>query len=236
MPAIALVHDQGNSLAHFQWALERAGFEIWTHVITKDARGAIEALAHAPPDLIIIARDMPGGMDGPHVLQALRQYIRAPAVLWTSLDPQGLSEIYGTLAFDEIITIPMPHAMVLRRLEAVLRRHAPPDVDADRAAHQDSIHPDLSFDTSRALCTWKGEQIFMTVAACQTLRYFATHPDKIIKRAELMTAVFEDEEEAYICDSVIDGHILSLRKTLLRCNIPLRIDTLYGVGYRLSTH
>src|SRR5437763_15549825 len=64
-----VVEDNPNLLALFTYVLVRAG-----HAVTpcRDAAAALDQVRETPPDLVITDFDLPPGMTGLHLVQALR--------------------------------------------------------------------------------------------------------------------------------------------------------------------
>ncbi|MCZ4408907.1 winged helix-turn-helix domain-containing protein [Cryomorphaceae bacterium 1068] len=77
-----------------------------------------------------------------------------------------------------------------------------------------------------------GDQTFeLTFRESKLLRYFATHPNKVLNRDEILAAVWEDE--GIVVGRSLDVFISRLRK-ILKADESVTIKTVHGVGYRME--
>jgi two-component system, OmpR family, response regulator ChvI len=119
----------------------------------------------------------------------------------------------------------------------VLRRAAAKEVPAPGAAKGvDSKaieRGQLMMDPERHTCTWKGEQVTLTVTEFLILQALAMRPGVVKSRNALMDAAYDDQ--VYVDDRTIDSHIKRLRKKFKSSDDDFdMIETLYGVGYRFK--
>ena len=91
----------------------------------------------------------------------------------------------------------------------------------------------LTLDPSRHKCTWKGEDVVLTVTEFLLLQALAQRPGHVKNRDQLMDAAYDDN--VYVDDRTIDSHIKRLRKKFKMADDDFdAIETLYGVGYRFK--
>ena len=91
----------------------------------------------------------------------------------------------------------------------------------------------LRMDPERHTCTWKGEQVVLTVTEFLILQSLAQRPGVVRSRNALMDAAYDDQ--VYVDDRTIDSHIKRLRKKFKQVDDDFDvIETLYGVGYRFK--
>jgi len=91
----------------------------------------------------------------------------------------------------------------------------------------------LRMDPERHTCTWKGEQVVLTVTEFLILHALAQRPGVVKSRNALMDAAYDDQ--VYVDDRTIDSHIKRLRKKFKQTDDDFEmIETLYGVGYRFK--
>jgi two-component system response regulator ChvI len=72
------------------------------------------------------------------------------------------------------------------------------------------VRGDLILDPSRHYCTWKGEQVALTVTEFLILKSLAARPGHVKNRDQLMDSAYG--ESIYVDDRTIDSHIKRLRK------------------------
>ncbi len=233
MPTIALVDDDRNILTSVSMALESEGYRIMTYT---DGASALDGFKTSPPDLAILDIKMPR-MDGMETLRRLRQKSDMPVIFLTSKDEE-IDEMFGLkMGADDFIRKPFSQRLLVERVKAVLRRAAPKDPaltpkEADGAAKvlERGL---LRMDPERHTCTWKGEQVTLTVTEFLILQALATRPGVVKSRNALMDAAYDDQ--VYVDDRTIDSHIKRLRKKFKVVDDDFEmIETLYGVGYRFK--
>jgi two-component system response regulator ChvI len=135
---------------------------------------------------------------------------------------------------DDFIRKPFPQRLLTERVKAVLRRSSPKDSSLPKEADSKVLERgQLRMDPERHVCTWKDEQVTLTVTEFLILQALASRPGVVKSRDALMDAAYDDQ--VYVDDRTIDSHIKRLRKKFnARDNEFDMIETLYGVGYRFK--
>ena len=230
MPTIALVDDDRNILASVTIALESEGYRIQTYT---DGASALDGLKQNPPDLAIFDIKMPR-MDGMELLRRLRQKSDMPVIFLTSKDEE-IDELFGLkMGADDFIHKPFSQRLLVERVKAVLRRSGAKDLapakDNDAKILERGA---LKMDPERHTCTWKGQDVTLTVTEFLILQALAQRPGVVKTRDSLMDAAYDDQ--VYVDDRTIDSHIKRLRKKFKVTDDDFEmIETLYGVGYRFK--
>ena len=231
MPTIALVDDDENILASLKIFFEAEGYTVKTYT---DGAAALTALAETPPDIAILDIKMPR-MDGVEVLRRLRQSSNLPVIFLTSKDDE-MDEVVGfNVGADDYIKKPFSQRLLNERVKALLRRTraltgAPGGESNDK---KPIVRGELTLDPNRHACTWKGEQVRLTVTEFLILQALAQRPGYVKSRDQLMDAAYDDQ--VYVDDRTIDSHIKRLRKKFRDIDDTFdAIETLYGVGYRYN--
>jgi two-component system response regulator ChvI len=231
MPTIALVDDDRNILTSVSIALESEGYRIQTYT---DGATALDGFKTNPPDLAIFDIKMPR-MDGMELLRRLRQKSDMPVIFLTSKDDE-IDELFGLkMGADDFIKKPFSQRLLVERVKAVLRRFAPKDGTTPREVDSAKVLERglLRMDPERHTCTWKGENVTLTVTEFLILQALATRPGVVKSRNALMDAAYDDQ--VYVDDRTIDSHIKRLRKKFKVTDDNFEmIETLYGVGYRFK--
>ncbi len=231
MPTIALVDDDRNILTSVSIALEAEGFRIQTYT---DGASALDGLKQNQPDLAIFDIKMPR-MDGMELLRRLRQKSDMPVIFLTSKDDE-IDELFGLkMGADDFIRKPFSQRLLVERVKAILRRSGAKDMpNAPRTEDAKVLERGhLKMDPERHVCTWKGEQVTLTVTEFLILQSLAQRPGVVKSRNALMDAAYDDE--VYVDDRTIDSHIKRLRKKFKLVDDDFEmIETLYGVGYRFK--
>jgi two-component system response regulator ChvI len=222
---IALVDDDQNILASLSAALEDEGYAVDTY---PDGEAALNGIGTRPVDLAILDIKMPR-MDGMELLSALRQRDALPVIFLTSKDDE-VDEIMGLrLGADDYIKKPFSQRLLLERICAVLRRHEA--ANQDDSSDKIMRRGELVLDPSRHLCTWKGQEINLTVTEFLLVEALARRPGHVKNRDQLIDAAYG--EHIYVDDRTIDSHVKRLRRKFKAVDDDFKeIETLYGVGYR----
>ena len=225
---IALVDDDRNILTSVSMALEAEGFKVKTY---NDGSEALRGISSSPVDLAILDIKMPR-MDGMELLGHLRRASNLPIIFLTSKDDE-VDEVLGLrMGADDYITKPFSQRLLIERIRSLLRREkvAREEIEPD-GAEQPLVRGDLTLDPARHLCTWRGEQVNLTVTEFLILKALAQRPGHVKNRDQLMDAAYG--EHIYVDDRTIDSHIKRLRKKFKELDDDfVQIETLYGVGYR----
>jgi two-component system response regulator ChvI len=230
MPIIALVDDDRNILTSVSIALEAEGYRIMTYT---DGASALDGFKTSPPDLAILDIKMPR-MDGMELLRRLRQKSDMPVIFLTSKDEE-IDELFGLkMGADDFIRKPFSQRLLVERVKAVMRRVTAKEGGNPKETDAKVLERGLlRMDPERHICTWKTEQVTLTVTEFLILQALASRPGVVKSRNALMDAAYDDQ--VYVDDRTIDSHIKRLRKKFKAVDDAFdMIETLYGVGYRFK--
>jgi two-component system response regulator ChvI len=229
MPAtIALVDDDRNILTSVSMTLEAEGFQVRTYT---DGESALQGLLARPVDLAVLDIKMPR-MDGMELLQRLRQRSSLPVIFLTSKDEE-LDQLMGLrLGADDYITKPFSQRLLLERIRALLRRNEAGRAEGSGAPPTGVIsRGDLVLDETKHTCTWKGQQVQLTVTEFLLVKALAQRPGMVKNRDQLIDTAYG--ENIYVDDRTIDSHVKRVRKKFRQVDDDFNmIETLYGIGYR----
>lgn len=226
---IALVDDDKNILTSVTMALEAEGFDVKTY---NDGEAGLKGLQTNPVDLAVLDIKMPR-MDGMEVLTKLRESSQMPVIFLTSKDDE-IDQLLGLkMGADDYITKPFSQRLLIERIRAILRRESlraqGPNNNAD--ATKIMTRGELVLDDERHLCTWKGQEVPLTVTEYLLVKALASRPGHVKNRDALMDQAYG--ETIYVDDRTIDSHVKRIRKKFKQMDDDFNhIETVYGVGYR----
>lgn len=228
MATVLLVED-ARELAHVvSRELEAAGYQV-TRVA--DGHAALEAHARQRPDLMILDWMLPG-LDGLAVLRQVRQTAGTPVLMLTARSEEADRVLGLEVGADDYLTKPFSMRELLARVHAMLRRVelVRQMVSADQQEGGEPLtYGALRVDPAARIVTLEGAPVDISATEFSLLSLLLRHPGRAFSRAYLLEAVWDAN---YIGgDRSVDNAILRLRKKLG----PLgeRIETVWGVGYRL---
>jgi len=223
---ILIVEDDPAIAAFVQTALEREGFATDS---VANGRAALDRVAAAPPDLILLDLMLPG-LDGLQVCQAIRRrpgYI--PIIMLTAKD-DDVDKIVGLeLGADDYITKPFKTRELIARARAILRliHHC-----ADPASRCLRFGP-LEIDLGGRTVTCNGELIGLTPKEFDLLALLASHPGRVFGRETLLEQVWGFD---YAGESrTVDVHIQRLRQKIeADPHTPEFLITVRNFGYKFE--
>ncbi len=193
-------------------------------------RGYNEA---APPfDLLVLDLMLPG-LDGRGICRRIRSGLRpdVPVLMLTALDDDRDKLEGFHLGADDYLTKPFNPDELVARVRALLRRVsrvAPASLRAtETMIHLGRARIDLA---ARRLLVGTDE-IALRTREFDLLTVFATHPDLVLTREQLVEQVwggmFDGETRT------VDVHVSRLRGRLAQSRSGLTTETVRSVGYRL---
>lgn len=220
---ILVVDDEPKIVRLARDYLEKDGFRVIT---AADGHTALAAARREHPDLVVLDLMLPG-MDGWEVCRALRRESGVPIIMLTARAEEADQVAGLELGADDYITKPFSPRALLARVRAVLRRtqgqlEPPSKVRLDR----------LEIDLQGHRVYLDDSELHLTPNEFKLLVILAQSPGQIFTREQLLDhlhgAAFSN------LDRSVDSHIKNLRRKLAASSHSPRIETVYGVGYRLS--
>lgn len=187
---------------------------------------AWEFLRISPPELMILDRMLPG-TDGVSLCQEIRAKGYAmPILMLTAMD--AVEERVGGLraGADDYMTKPFDFDELLARIEALARRLPQAPESRDYA-----LGP-LRVD-SRARRSWvDGVELNLTALEFDLLRLFVENMDTALSRERILNRVWGQSVDPLT--NVVDVYIGRLRRKLEHTPAQEMLQTVRGVGYRMS--
>ena len=224
---ILVVDDEKDILELLKYNLEKEGYDVLT---AGTGRRALDQ-ALRTPDLIVLDVMMPE-MDGWEVCRQLKRDDRTSSIPVIFLTAKGaeIDEVVGLeLGAEDYIVKPISLRKLLARIKTVLRRR-------DTAFPKDEQAEILRFgqlevNVANYTVTINKKEIFFPKKEFETLVYLLKHPDRVLTRDTLLSAVWGSD--VVVGDRTIDVHIRRIREKLGKYGD--RIETVKGVGYRFRS-
>lgn len=195
-----------------------AGYNVTT---ASDGLEGINTFHSHTFDLVLLDIMLPK-IDGYTVCEMIRQESKIPIILLTALDTEA-DQIKGfDLLADDYITKPFSVKLVLKRVEALLRRTS---TDSKANAIQ---YKELTLYEAERQTFVSGREVVLTNLEFEILLLFLKNIGRVFTRDNLLNLVWGYE---YIGDEKsVNFHIMNLRRKL---NVDY-IDTVRGVGYKIA--
>lgn len=197
--------------------------------VRADSAGAARtSIREALPDLIILDWMLPD-RSGVELLRELRADERTKAVPVIMLTARGgeSDRVAGLDAgADDYVVKPFSPRELVSRVRAVFRRRAP-----EHSGEVLTFGP-VAIDPVRHQARVDGEPLRVGLAEFKLLRFLIGHPDRVFSRRQLLDSVWGDH--VFIEERTVDVHVLRLRKALATVDAQHLVQTVRGLGYRLS--
>ena len=181
-------------------------------------------------DAIVLDLMLPG-IDGLEICRRARAATRHTPIIITSARGSEVHRILGLeMGADDYLAKPFSVLELLARLKALLRR-----VDAIAGALRGQVQAldagDLRIDRLSRQVRLKGRPLELTPREFDLLLCFASHPERVFSRIELLNRVWGSRHEGY--EHTVNTHINRLRaKIEPDPRNPVRIVTVWGSGYK----
>ena len=206
--------------------LDRAGYAT---AVAGDGPDALRLAAERRPDLVVLDLMLPG-IDGFEVLRRLRERDgEPPAVILLTAKGERDDRIVGLRAgADDYVVKPFSPGELVARVEAVLRRVAPPGEPAEPLRFGA-----LEIDGLARRVVAGGAEVALSQREFDLLWFLAGHPGQAFSRDQLLDRVWEP---AFHGDTgTVTVHVRRLRaKIEPDPERPRHIQTVWGVGYRFQ--
>lgn len=200
--------------------LEDAGY---TTVLADDGLEGIEQFHKCSPDLVLLDLMLPK-IDGFAVCELIRKESSIPVIMLTARDDDD-SQIKGFDALaDDYITKPFTMPLVMRRIEAVLRRTEQGNQTENTVIH----YKNISLDIDSFTVLMNGENISLTTREFEILKLLLENQGRVFTRDNLLNTIWGYD---YFGDAkIVNTHIKNIRRKL---GVDY-IDTIRGVGYKIE--
>lgn len=216
---IYLVEDEANLNDILKFYLEKEGFEVVTFSNGESARNSIKEM----PDLWVLDIMLPD-IDGFQLLKEIKEKDKDIPVIFISARDKDIDRIIGLeMGSDDYIAKPfMPRELVIR-VQKLLKR-----VYNNDKSSEITVIEDYAVDIEKRLVKENNEEISLTSREFDLLLLLINKKGGAITRDQILKYLWGDDY--FGSDRVVDDLVRRLRKKMPR----LKIETIYGHGYRLS--
>ncbi len=218
---IYLVEDEENLNQILKSYLEKDGFNVTSFFNGETARTAIEVNPH----LWILDIMLPD-IDGYQLIKEIKENNKQTPVIFISARDADLDKVIGLeLGSDDYIAKPfLPRELVIRTKKLIERVYGQ---EVERDAHIVSKIYGYTIDENKRIVKREEETITLTSKEFDILMLFVKNQLIAFSREQILHNIWGDEY--FGSDRVVDDLIRRLRKRMPN----LRIETVYGYGYRM---
>ena len=217
---ILIIEDERSIQNVIKAFLEDAGYTV---ILAGDGLEGVEQFRLHKPDLVLLDLMLPK-IDGFAVCEILRKESRVPIIMLTALDDDD-SQLKGFDALaDDYITKPFSMPVVMKRIEAVLRR-----AEQGSAAPSSVIrYKEITLDTDSLTVLVGALSVSLTAREFDILKLLLENQGRVVSREKLLDSIWG---YGYIGDEkIVNTHIKNIR-TKLGVDY---IETIRGAGYKIE--
>ena len=221
---VLVVDDEPTVREVVQRYLERDGYLVR---VAEDGHAALAAAGSWTPDLVVLDLMLPG-LDGLEVCRRIRQAGSTAVIILTAKGYEADRIVGLELGADDYVVKPFSPRELVARVRSVLRRTVAGD---DRGPSPPLRAGDVQVDPATREVTVADRPVALTVREFDLLAFLVAHPRQVFSRGQLLRQVWE---YSWLGDtSTVTVHVRRLRaKVEDDPSNPLRLQTVYGVGYR----
>ncbi|WP_294365311.1 response regulator transcription factor [uncultured Clostridium sp.] len=218
MIKILFLEDEPNILEVTTEYMKMHGYEV---TCVCNGEEAIEKLKNEDFNLAILDIMVPK-ISGLEVLQYINKNKKEMAtIMLTALGDEQTQLKAFNLKTDDFVIKPFSPILLLKRIEAVLRRSLKEEND-------NYTNNELYIDDKTYQAYYNNKSLNLTLSEFLLLQTLMKEPNRVFNREQLIIRIFNED---YISnDRIIDAHVKNLRKKLPNNYI----KTVIGVGYQFN--
>ncbi|MGY6274652.1 response regulator [Methylomonas sp. MgM2] len=222
---VLVVDDDPTIREALQLALEDANINV---TCLPSAEDALQWLLTDTADLLILDWMLPGisGIDLVKILRFKTHTESLPIILLSARNQEEDKLSSFELGADDYMLKPFSTKELIARIQAIMRKHK----SDDRAEFLKVA--DLLLDSDQRQLQIGEHRLDLTPVEYKLLEFLMRHPEKVHTRDELLEEVWG--RTIYIEERTVDVQIRRLRLRLAGYDRAAMIQTVRGLGYRLS--
>ena len=216
---ICLVEDELDLANLIKTYLEKQGY----HVVQFDkGQDAIDYIGQKI-DLWILDIMLGDDINGYDIIKAIRKEDESVPVIFTSARDQDLDKIIGLeLGSDDYITKPYSTKELVLRVNNIIKR-------VYKKNEQNIInYCDYKIDIKKRIVLSNDKEVKLTTLEFDLLILLLNNMGRSFSREEILDAIWGNDY--FGSDRAVDDLVRRLRKKMPQ----MKVDTIYGYGYRLS--
>ena len=221
MKKILIIEDDATLREELRLLLENGGY---APCIATDFESAADEAARIRPDLVLLDILLPDA-NGQSILRDIRSGSDVPVIMLTSRSTDADEIISRSSGADDYVTKPYNPALLLLRIETVLRR------TGGRGSEEELTYRGMRLNLLRSSVTYKGAETVLSRNEMNILHCLLKKRGTIVSRDELMDYLWDRSD--FVDDNTLTVNINRLRKRLEGLGFPDVIETRRKQGYML---
>ena len=222
---ILIIEDDLSLINGLSFAIKKQGYKL---DIARTSREADEIWSDGKYDLVILDVSLPDG-SGFDLCRKIRQTSKVPIIFLTAADEETDIIMGLDIGADDYITKPFKLAVLLSRINAILRRSNDFNT-ADTELNSNGIRVELLKNK-----VYKNNTpIELTANEYKLLCMFMENPDIVLSADRILSKLW-DCDENYVDNNTLTVYIRRLRAKIEdNPSEPKMIVTVRGMGYKWS--
>jgi DNA-binding response OmpR family regulator len=221
---IYIADDEQNIRDLIGMFLTNEGFDVTAFTRGDDL---LEAFLQKPSEMVILDIMMPG-TDGLSLCTQIRSRSNALIIIVSARDSE-IDRITGiTLGSDDYMTKPFSPMELVARVKALFRRL---ELDMGGASGDVLTAGSLKINTAAREAQIAGRPFDLTPTELALMVYLLQNGARAVSREELLKNVWKFDFE--VDTRATDDVVKRLRKKLTEAGADIRIDTVWGYGFKL---
>lgn len=224
---IYIADDEVNIQDLIRMFLQKEGYLVETF---SDGQSLLDAFNAKPSDMVVLDIMMPK-LDGLALCSEIRKNSTVPIIFVSARDSEA-DKIAGLmLGSDDYLTKPFSPVELVLRIKGIFKR-----MEFDKVSSADSEVikiADISIYTKGRYALCKDENLSLTPLEFNLLLYIAKSKGNGVSREELLNKVWGFDSE--VDTRATDDMVKRIRKKLLNAGSKLKIETIWGFGFKLSS-
>ena len=222
---LLLVEDEARLAIVLKTFFEKKNFNV---DIVNDGEDAILQAENLKPDIILLDWMLPN-MSGLEICRQIRSTkgLKTTPIIFLTAKGEEEDKLRGLdTGADDYVTKPFSQMELLARINSLLRRSRPSNLD-DQLSYKNTISMDLkTFRVKR-----EGKIVKLNPKEFDLLRLFMENPGKVFSRDKLLDKIWGNIN---VEPRTVDVHIRRLRKNINISNTKDLIRTVRSSGYSLD--
>lgn len=222
MTRILIIEDESSFVDALTVALDREGFEVLS---AADGKVGLQTFRRDPVDVVLLDLMLPG-MSGLDVLRGIRSTSAVPVIVVSAKDAEADVVSALEIGADDYVTKPYSVRELIARVRAASRRATP--------QAGDSVHTvgTATLDLGAMQLIVGGQTDDLPKKEFEVLAMLMREVGRVVPREQLLDEIWG---YAWLSETrTLDQHIRRLRRRLEGDPGAPRIETVRGVGYRLT--
>jgi DNA-binding response OmpR family regulator len=219
-----MADDEKNIRQLIESFLINEGYRVKTF---ENGNSLLEEFNNNPSDLVILDIMMPG-TDGLTICSRVRSISNIPIIIVSAKDSE-IDRITGiSIGSDDYLTKPFSPIELVVRIKAIFRRMQMQSVSESENVVR---YSDLTINMNVRSITCDDKRIDLTPTELLVVEYLIRNKDRAVSREELLKNVWKYDFE--VDTRATDDVVKRLRKKLTAAGSKVKIDSVWGFGFRI---